>query len=495
MSSSKAFSADFDSTRYRLLTEASEAKDGDCVLYWMGRDQRVEDNYAMLAARGIAKEQNVPLKVVFPFYTSFNDMSVRQFTFMSKGLEEVERDCRALNIPFMVKVSSPDQVAETVSEAAKEHKAGAVVTDHMPLKIFKEWNAAVAADLDKSDVPLFQVDAANVVPVWVASDKQEVGARTLRPKINKLYSRYLKEFDKVEANTEKCDLGPLTNWEEVLGSLDAKKVDLSVSVPSIFVPGRTAAMAAFQDFCDNKLKKYADNRNDPNLDVQSGMGPWIRFGQVGFQRLALNVKKLGKYSDGVAAFIEEGVVRRELSDNFCFYNSNYDNLTGAAGWARESLQLHSTDAREYTYTKEEFEKALTHDDLWNAAQIQLVNEGKMHGFLRMYWAKKILEWTTSPAQALEWGVYLNDKFSFDGSCPNGYVGVGWSVMGVHDMGWKERDVFGKIRFMNYNGCKRKFDIFNFVSKYEPAAGNALAAGGEIAVEKKAKKSAKKQKTK
>ena len=280
-----------------------------------------------------------------------------------------------------------------------------------------------------------------------------------------------------------------------MGSLDAKKVDLSVSVPSTFVPGRTAAMAAFQDFCDNKLKKYADNRNDPNLDVQSGMGPWIRFGQVGFQRLALNVKALGKYSDGVAAFIEEGVVRRELSDNFCFYNSNYDNLTGAAGWARESLQLHSTDAREYTYTKEEFEKALTHDDLWNAAQIQLVNEGKMHGFLRMYWAKKILEWTTSPAQALEWGVYLNNKFSFDGSCPNGYVGVGWSVMGVHDMGWKERDVFGKIRFMNYNGCKRKFDIFNFVSKYEPAAGNALAAGGEIAVEKKAKKSAKKQKTK
>merc|ERR1712151_834044 len=171
--------------------------------------------------------------------------------------------------------------------------------------------------------------------------------------------------------------------------------------------------------------------------------------------------------------IEEGLVRRELSDNYVFYTpDDYDKFTGALGWAQETLRVHDRDEREYVYTREELENGMTHDDLCNAAQLQVVHEGGMHGFLRMYWAKKILEWTSNSAKALEIAQYFNDKYALDGNDPNGFVGVGWSIMGIHDQGWKERPIFGKIRYMNYAGCKRKFKVQEFVEKYDDAFQNA-----------------------
>ena len=172
-------------------------------------------------------------------------------------------------------------------------------------------------------------------------------------------------------------------------------------------------------------------------------------------------------------------MRRELSDNFCFYNPNYDNLNGIYPWARESLNLHKADTRSPLYTKDQFERAETYDDLWNAAQFQMVQTGKMHGFLRIYWAKKILEWSESPETALEIAIYLNDKYSLDGRDPNGYVGCMWSIGGIHDQGWAERSIFGKIRYMNYAGCKRKFDVAKFVKRYPPAATNATRAAAAV----------------
>jgi len=188
-------------------------------------------------------------------------------------------------------------------------------------------------------------------------------------------------------------------------------------------------------------------------------------GQISAQRCVLEVKEFkSKYAKSVDAYIEEAVVRRELSDNFCYYNAKYDSLEGAAGWAQKTLEDHSKDKRPFILSEEQLETGKTHDDLWNAAQLQLVREGKMHGFLRMYWAKKILEWTTNPQEALRLAIHFNDKYSLDGRDPNGYVGCMWSIAGVHDMGWAERDVFGKIRYMNYAGCKRKFDIVAFVNR-------------------------------
>jgi len=253
--------------------------------------------------------------------------------------------------------------------------------------------------------------------------------------------------------------------------------------------GAAAALAAVDAFCDERLKLFADKRNDPNIAACSDLSPYLHFGQLSAQRMALCVKQHAKArSDSVASFLEESIVRRELSDNFCHYEPAYDSLDGAAGWARESLELHASDKREHVYSLEQLEGAQTHEDLWNAAQRQLAARGKMHGFMRMYWAKKILEWTASPAEALRIGLYLNDKYSIDGRDPNGYVGVGWSVMGVHDMGWAERAVFGKIRYMNYNGCKRKFDVKQYVAEWsgKKAAAGSTSAGAKSASAGRAK---------
>ncbi|VDO07365.1 unnamed protein product [Rodentolepis nana] len=193
-----------------------------------------------------------------------------------------------------------------------------------------------------------------------------------------------------------------------------------------------------------------------------------------------------QHKESVDAFIEEAFIRRELADNFCFYNKHYDSLKGkylchityfrAWSWAQETLRKHSNDIRQPSYSEEKMESASTGDELWNAAQRQLLWEGKMHGFLRMYWAKKILEWHAGgPEKALKLGIYLNDKYSIDGTDPNGYVGVMWSICGIHDQGWMERPVFGKIRFMNFTGCKRKFDVAAFIKKYSPPINKHLKA--------------------
>lgn len=368
-------SLNIDDSRIRVLTnkvavpKTAKASEG-CVLYSMHRDQRVQDNWAMIAAADLAKSKEVPLKVVFGCFDSFGDMSIRQFTFMIEGLKEVETELVSLGVPFEVVVGDP---GEEVSKHAAKVEALAVVTDSMPLRRVQAWNNVLARNLDESGVPLYEVDAANIIPVWVASDKAEIGARTLRPKVNRLYSKYLTSFPKLDGsvNPPSTVLPKQVDWKAVLAGL-SPSVDRSVGVDVPHKPGKAAGMEVFRKFCDERIKNYSAERNDPNKNGLSGMSPYIRFGQVGFQTLAVAVSKLKASREGVATFIEEGVVRRELSDNFCFYNPLYDSLSGAYPWARESLELHSSDPREYTYSRDELEEAKTHDDLWNAAQLQLV---------------------------------------------------------------------------------------------------------------------------
>lgn len=216
----------------------------------------------------------------------------------------------------------------------------------------------------------------------------------------------------------------------------------------------------------SRLSKYSSKRNDPTVPgALSCLSPYFHFGHLSPQRAALEASKCKSiHKESVEGFLEEMVIRRELSDNYCHYVTNYDKLDAAYDWAKETLDAHRNDKREYLYTLEELEKAKTHDKLWNAAQKEMTSLGKMHGYIRMYWAKKILEWTESPEQAIEFGIYLNDKWELDGRDPNGYVGIMWSMAGIHDQGWRERPVFGKIRYMNYQGCKRKFDIEKYVAR-------------------------------
>ncbi|KAI8127234.1 hypothetical protein FF38_03178 [Lucilia cuprina] len=452
----------FKKKRVRILSKTQEVRE-DCqgpVVYWMSRDVRVQDNWAFLYAQRLALKLQLPLVVVFCLVPKFLNATIRHYKFMLGGLQEVAEECNDLNITFQLLMGP---AKERVPEFVATHDVAAVVCDFAPLRVPLQWVEDVKEKLPDS-VPFIQVDAHNIVPVWVASDKQEYGARTIRNKINTKLPEFLTEFPaliehniKFKTHLEKVD------WKAAFDSLQC---DMSVDEVANIKPGYKAACQQLQEFCEQRLKKFSDKRNDPTQNALSGLSPWFHFGQISVQRCVLEVKEYKtKFKDSVEAFCEEAIVRRELADNFCYYNKNYDNLQGLHAWAAKTLNDHRKDKRNPCYTLEEFEKSRTHDDLWNSAQLQLVNEGKMHGFLRMYWAKKILEWTESPEQALEYAILLNNKYSLDGRDPNGYVGCMWSIGGIHDQGWAERAIFGKIRYMNYQGCKRKFDVNAFVARY------------------------------
>ncbi len=444
-----------DPRRVRILKQGSIGRGP--VIYWMSRDQRVNDNWAFLFARGLAMDQKVSLGVVFCLAPSFLNATQRQYGFMLKGLREVENRLAELNIPFFLLIGPPGQQLSTF---LTKHETGSLVTDFDPLRIKRKWKQEVAALVNST---IYEVDARNIVPCWEASSKKEYAAYTLRPKIHRLLPEYMEEFPLVQRH-------PFTwskkvrrsNWDQAERSL---RIDRSVPEIDWLLPGEKAAAATLEHFLTTKLKRYGSRRNDPTINAVSHLSPYLHFGQISAQRVALEVQKKKSNKESRDAFMEELTVRRELSDNFCFYNPDYDRFAGFPEWAQKTLNEHRGDRREYIYSLEHFEGGKTHDELWNAAQLEMVNTGKMHGYMRMYWAKKILEWTPSPEDALEIATLLNDKYELDGRDTNGYVGIAWSIGGVHDRAWQERPIFGKIRYMSYGGCKAKFKVKTYIEKH------------------------------
>ncbi|XP_024921971.1 CPD photolyase [Cynoglossus semilaevis] len=454
---------EFNQKRLRFIRDAKIKRGSAGVVYWMLRDQRVQDNWALIFAQKLAARKNLPLHICFCLMVPKSTLStLRHYSFMLKGLKEVAKECKALNVQFHLLHGS---AAEVLPGFVSSHSLGAVVTDFSPLREPLQWLEDVEKRLP-TDIPIIQVDAHNIVPCWVASPKLEYAARTIRGKITKHLTEFLTGFPLVERHPFTArEKAKKIDWDQTLSSL---KVDRTVKETNWAQPGTCGGMAMLESFIDFRLKLFGNQRNDPNINALSQLSPWIHFGHLSAQRVALQVQKNGKSAaESVTSFIEELVVRRELADNFCFYNKKYDRVEGAHEWAQKTLRDHAKDERPYLYTLQELEKAKTHDNLWNAAQYQMVREGKMHGFLRMYWAKKILEWTSSPEEALSIALYLNDRYELDGQDPNGVVGCMWAICGVHDQGWAERPVFGKIRYMNYKGCTRKFNVAQFEQKYCP----------------------------
>ncbi|QHB21679.1 DNA photolyase [Artaxa digramma nucleopolyhedrovirus] len=460
----------FDTRRVRVINNCAEPVSGiggggGGVVYWMSRDSRVQDNWALVYAQRLAIQLNTPLYVVFCLTKSFLQASMRQFHFLLEGLKLVRDECRSLNIGFVMLDGSGDLV---LADWVRRHGIAAVVCDFNPLRVVKGWVTEVARQLP-DEVYFAQVDAHNVVPCWLASSKQEYSARTFRLKFNKLLSEFLTPYPAVARHKIDPALSATCADIEWTNLLRSRNADADVGPVRWARAGYVNALAVLADFINTKLSKYGGTRNDPNADSQSNLSPWYHFGQISVQRVVWYLRHGAiaplVVSADVEAYIEECLVRRELADNFCFYNENYDNINGAPNWARVTLEQHANDVRQYVYDRKQLDEARTHDSLWNAAQAQLRTEGKMHGYMRMYWAKKILEWSASPAAALSDAIYFNDRYNVDGRDPNGYVGCMWSICGVHDQGWKERSVFGKIRYMNYEGCVRKFDVQRYVAKY------------------------------
>ena len=452
------------------------------VLYWMDRDMRINHNWALIHAQEIATAQNQPLIIAYNLVSNFLNGSARQWIFKIKALQEIEEACGKKNIPFYcIHDTTGENSPQLLIEFIRTHKIGTVVTDFSPLRIQRNWKKNVAEAIE---CPLIEVDAHNIVPARIVSEKQEYGAYTLRPKLYKLLPNYLDSFPDIKTQST-THTPPAIDWSALLSHADIPQDTTEVTWAQ---PGSRHAESILEDFIRTRLVRYATERNDPLAEAQSDLSPYLHYGMIGAQHIALSImeatetpieKLIDKHenkasveenatlslSDNAGAFLEELIVRKELADNFCLYNDNYDTTLGFPAWAQKSHAVHRKDAREYIYAREEFEKGLTHDPLWNACQQEMVTTGKMHGYMRMYWAKKILEWTATPEDALATAIYLNDKYELDGRDPNGYAGIAWSIGGVHDRAWFTRPIFGQIRYMARSGCDKKFDTNAYIKKY------------------------------
>lgn len=426
------------------------------VIYWMSRDQRVHDNWALLYAQGQAQKREQSLVVVFTLTPKFMEATLRQYDFMLQGLRETAKELSSYGINFELLLDKDP--AHALAKYAQDKQAGLIVSDFSPLRLGRQWRKDLASNVE---IALHEIDTHNIVPVWVTSQKQEYAAHTIRKKIMDKLDIWLNELPELQMQKNSLPTEEIA-WDDLQQKLT---LDKSVKPIDWIVSGATAAKASLRDFTENHLEGYAKKRNNPNEDQQSGLSPYLHFGQLSAQRVALEVSKAAVPQEDKDAFLEQLIVRRELSDNFCFYNSDYDNHNCYPEWAKQSHAEHEDDKREYVYTKEQFENAETHDELWNAAQLQMVKTGKMHGYLRMYWAKKILEWTNTVAFAHRVAVELNDRYELDGRDPNGYVGIAWCLGGVHDRPWFRRDVYGLIRYMSRSGMEKKFDVEAYVKLY------------------------------
>ena len=441
----------------RIFNLKTVNTDNGNVVYWMSRDQRASDNWALLHALELSLMMKTELAVVFCLSDNFPGANIRHYDFMLEGLNELSSNLQLKNIPFYLLQGDP---IPNLRRFIVENKVSHLVCDFDPIRIKQQWKEELSKE---AEVNIDEVDTHNIVPARLVSNKAEFGAYTIRPKINRLLNEYLIEFPDlpVQEKTVTFKLQQ-TDW---VGIYDQLEVDRAVLPVEWIHPGESAARDMMEYFLGNKISNYANGRNDPNEDFLSNLSPYLHFGQIASQRIALETQKNNSQDQNTQAFLEELIIRKELSDNHCFYSLAYDSLESIPDWAKKTLAEHKKDEREHTYQLEEFENSLTHEDLWNAAQKEMVETGKMHGYMRMYWAKKILEWSASPEEAMEIAVYLNDKYGLDGRDPNGYAGCAWAIGGLHDRAWSERPVYGKIRYMNRNGAKRKFNIAKYIAKW------------------------------
>lgn len=433
--------------------------DGDYVVYWMQASQRVRYNHALQFAISYANECGIPLIVYFELLSEYPDANIRHYTFMLEGLQELKKTLYERDIQLIIHTPKLHK-GDNLYQLAKH--ARLVVTDAGYTRFQKSWREKVGSRIDS---PLIQVETDVIVPVVTASHKEEYSARTLRNKITPLFEEFLQPIDTIDVKISSTNLSFNTlELSDISSLLSELQIDNSVLPVSDFhTGGESHAEKRLHNFIEKKLPYYDKKHNDPSLDYVSHLSPYLHFGQISPLQCALEIRKSAVKD--VASFLDELIIRRELSINFVNYNGHYDSFSCLPEWAERTLKEHFEDPREFIYSLPEFENAHTHDEYWNAAQKEMILTGKMHGYMRMYWGKKILEWSDNPLQAYTTALYLNNKYELDGRDPNGYAGVAW-CFGKHDQGWKERPVFGKVRYMNAKGLKRKFAIKKYVQHIE-----------------------------
>jgi deoxyribodipyrimidine photo-lyase len=451
--------------RVAALNDRTEPTPADYVLYWMQQSQRAELNHALEYAVRRANELAQPLLVAFGLTDDYPEANLRHYTFLVQGLADVAAALERRHIPFVVRRGAPDEVALELAQ-----RASLVVCDRGYLRPQRQWRERVARE---AACPVIQVESDVVVPVQLASDKRETAARTLRPKISRHLDRFLVPLPKATLETDAALNVSGEDLSDVDGLLYRLTIDRSVPPVPLFTGGTTAATKMLGAFVADSLPTYAAHRGQPQTNDVSHMSKFLHYGQISPVYIALQLREAAG-GENTEAYLEELIVRRELPMNFVFYEPRYDDYACVPAWAKATLAEHARDERPYLYTREQLEAAETHDPYWNAAMTEMRTTGYMHNYMRMYWGKKIIEWSPDPETAYQTTLRLNNKYFLDGRDANSFANVAW-VFGQHDRGWTERSVFGKVRYMNAQGLERKADPKAYVAKVEKLAAEAAAA--------------------
>ncbi|WP_297887961.1 deoxyribodipyrimidine photo-lyase [Sulfurihydrogenibium sp.] len=442
------------------LNDNPDNKQGKYVLYVMEASQREEYNHALEYAIKKANQMEKPLIVAFFITDFYKQSNQRYYRFMLEGILKTKKVIEERGIKFIIR---KQKYTEGTLDLGKESIC--IVLDRNYLKTQRTWRKEIS---QKVSVSVYEVESDVVVPIEIVSEKMVPYAYLYKSKIEKLIDKFLNPVEKLQPKVSSLTLDieslEIDSVEEFLKILN---IDKTVStVENHFVGGYDEAEKRLKIFIEKKLYRYAELRSDPTKDYTSNLSPYLHFGQISPLKIVLQIlKHYNREDENVKSFFNEMIVWRELSRNYCWFNPLYNHYEGLPKWAKDTLEEHIKDKRDYLYSLEDFENAKTHDPYWNAAQKELLKTGKIHNYMRMYWAKKILEWTDNPKTAFDIACYLNDKYALDGRDPNGYGGISW-CFGNFDRPWQERKIFGKVRYMNDKGLERKFNIKEYVNKYD-----------------------------
>jgi deoxyribodipyrimidine photo-lyase len=447
--------------RVTIRRAGSPDPEGTAVVYWMQRAQRAWDNPALDLAISAANLLDKPLVVFFGLFPFVTRANLRHYTFLAEGLRDIASGLRQRRVGFVLRLYPRHRLEPFVDEV----RPALVIGDENPLRQMDAWRTTMA---ERVRVPLWTVDADVVVPTAIL-EKEQYAARTIRPRIHEHLPAFLEKTLQPDARIQWTARVTGERVAAPTAILDGLPIDRRIGAVGTFRGGTSAARTALTRFIATGLADYDAVRNHPEQAGTSRLSPYLHFGHLGPREVARHVMRSGAPEASIAAFIEQLVVRRELAVNFVHFNDAYDRLDGCAAWARRTLRRHGFDRRAHLYGRDTLEAAATADPLWNAAQREMTTTGWMHNYVRMYWGKKILEWSRSAQEAFDTAVVLNDRYLLDGRDPNGYANIAWSIGGKHDRPWPERPVYGTIRSMSFASTRRKFDAARYIEQHGTAS--------------------------
>lgn len=446
--------------RERDLNDAPVRQDGATVVYWMQQAQRAEDNHALEYAIHEANALRLPVIVIFVLVPDYPWANARHYTFMLQGLRETAARLRQRGLGWTTRIGDP---TVEIPKAVKQLRAAILVTDRGYLHHLWQWRQRIAAALP---IRMTEVDTDCAIPCTVFG-KEEYAAYTFRTKYRPLLSAYLHPVLHHRLHhAAPADLRHAFDVDDLPATLARLGTDMRVAPSISYLGGSTEARRKLDEFLQYRLATYADVRSDAAANTGSHLSPYLHYGQISPLRVALDVLAHGEASSDLhmQSYLDELLVRRELSINYAWHNIHYATPAGWPDWARTSLDAHRNDPRPVLYSREQLALGETGDRVWNAAQKELLASGEIHNYPRMLWAKKLLEWTATPEEAWEIGAWMNDWFALDGRDASGYTNVAWCIGGKHDRPWPERPIYGKVRYMSTDRAHHHFSVKGYFAR-------------------------------